>query len=519
MSIRAVSNLISVTPVRNGLGWVRLDRAVGLGGQPYNDWKFGVSLERVSDHPTAQALQDEALDNAGLDPELEACELAKTWLDIGAKASHDDEGTFGFWRTSGTFRLEHGNVHITAGSDALYTPSSGDNAVKWVAFEVGLDRLLKAVLGIGIAQVEAAESVLRQLDEHGPADWTWDSPDSSSQDPALIDLEQELLTTTSDTVAIPGVGTAHRRRLPALQVYRTSPGYARRRARETHQTAPTFTVPACDVWLVALKEGAHVPSQEAFDAATWPQLGDDDNDTSWPETPRGTASAGPLWVQLAPVAVPIVLAAVFAVVFLMVKSGEDAEQDARVDARVAELQLKMEEYQREGPPPPLVLDVGDATRRGPVDALVTVVEIGVLDSWVSRSVDINEHITSTATNVTQIFLHAVPQNEHQDLYEQAAVAGMCADAQGKFWRYRSQLEASHRPLNASLLRRTAEASKVHLSEWDACVADPTTLDQVRTQSAQFLQHKTGVDNTFLVNGRSVPRSQLSSSIVKALKND
>lgn len=61
----------------------------------------------------------------------------------------------------------------------------------------------------------------------------------------------------------------------------------------------------------------------------------------------------------------------------------------------------------------------------------------------------------------------------------AARAAVCAREQGKFWAFHDLAFANQRDLSIETLRILAERAGVELSEFDACAADPRSLEAVR----------------------------------------
>lgn len=61
----------------------------------------------------------------------------------------------------------------------------------------------------------------------------------------------------------------------------------------------------------------------------------------------------------------------------------------------------------------------------------------------------------------------------------AARAGACAREQGKFWAFHDLVYANQKELSTENLRVHAERAGLELASFDACVADPRSLDAVR----------------------------------------
>jgi protein-disulfide isomerase len=102
-----------------------------------------------------------------------------------------------------------------------------------------------------------------------------------------------------------------------------------------------------------------------------------------------------------------------------------------------------------------------------------------------------------------------------DESEVAASGAVCANKQGKYWDYTHWIYANQDGENAGGFRpervkAIAEAAGVDVTDWDACVADPAVLAEVRASTEQGVGLGVNSTPTMFINGTLVDPPGLRS---------
>ena len=102
-----------------------------------------------------------------------------------------------------------------------------------------------------------------------------------------------------------------------------------------------------------------------------------------------------------------------------------------------------------------------------------------------------------------------------DESEVAASGAVCANKQGKYWDYSHWIYANQDGENAGGFRpervkAIAEAAGVDVTDWDACVADPAVLAEVRASTEQGVGLGVNSTPTMFINGTLVDPPGLRS---------
>ena len=102
-----------------------------------------------------------------------------------------------------------------------------------------------------------------------------------------------------------------------------------------------------------------------------------------------------------------------------------------------------------------------------------------------------------------------------DESEVAASGAVCANKQGKYWDYTHWIYANQDGENAGGFRpervkSIAEAAGVDVTDWDACVADPAVLAEVRASTEQGVGLGVNSTPTMFINGTLVDPPGLRS---------
>jgi protein-disulfide isomerase len=102
-----------------------------------------------------------------------------------------------------------------------------------------------------------------------------------------------------------------------------------------------------------------------------------------------------------------------------------------------------------------------------------------------------------------------------DESEGAASGAVCANRQGKYWDYAHWIYANQDGENAGGFRpervkSIAEAAGVDVTDWDACVADPAVLAEVRATTQEGVGLGVNATPTMFINGTLVDPPGLKS---------
>ena len=104
----------------------------------------------------------------------------------------------------------------------------------------------------------------------------------------------------------------------------------------------------------------------------------------------------------------------------------------------------------------------------------------------------------------------------------AAIAARCAGEQGRFWEYHDVLFDNQQALGATDLRKHAEAVRIDVSKFDACIESGKYRDVIADAAASNGEHLVEVTPTFLVNGRvlqgAVPLYEIAAIVDQELEN-
>lgn len=170
------------------------------------------------------------------------------------------------------------------------------------------------------------------------------------------------------------------------------------------------------------------------------------------------------------------------------------------------------------PPDILVkVPVSGSPQRGPADAWVTVVEFGDFQCPGCRSAEpMMQRLEAAYGADLRVVWKHFPLPFHGDA-QPAAVASVCADAQGKFWEMHDLLLTV--ALSDTSIRADAQAiAGLDLTAWESCRTSATAAAQVAADVA--LGDALGVPGTptYVVNGHllfAVSENMLRAAIDQA----
>ena len=153
------------------------------------------------------------------------------------------------------------------------------------------------------------------------------------------------------------------------------------------------------------------------------------------------------------------------------------------------------------PPQPKVEIAADGPSRGPKDAKVTIVEFSDFECPYCRDGrDIMEKVVGKYGDKVRLVFRNFPLSAHRQA-RKAAEAGLCAEAQGKFWPLHDTMFAHADQLSIAELKAAAGKLGVEQARFDKCLDNAETAAQVEKDLADG--EKAGINGTpaFFINGR------------------
>jgi protein-disulfide isomerase len=145
----------------------------------------------------------------------------------------------------------------------------------------------------------------------------------------------------------------------------------------------------------------------------------------------------------------------------------------------------------------------DATgpSRGPADAPVTMIEFSDYQCpFCKRAEPVVEALMAKYPTQLRLVYRHMPLDGLHPRARPAAIAAVCADAQGKFWPYHDVLFANQQALSDSDLEKYASQLSLDMDAFKTCRQDPATENRVNTDAAAA--RAVGINGTpaFFVNG-------------------
>jgi protein-disulfide isomerase len=202
-----------------------------------------------------------------------------------------------------------------------------------------------------------------------------------------------------------------------------------------------------------------------------------------------------------------------------VTRGEIDELKKGQDDILAKLdKIEKASAQRMPPPPPpmprgpdgakvYAFNIGDAAAKGPKDAWVTIVEVSDFQCpFCARAgTTLKEVETTYKDDVRFVFKHN-PLPFHNRAMP-AAVAGLCAAHQKKFWPLHDSMFADQGKLEDKDLEGYAKAAGVDMGKWKKCLADAGTKSTIEADIAQAAKLGARGTPAFFINGRFLSGAQ------------
>jgi protein-disulfide isomerase len=139
--------------------------------------------------------------------------------------------------------------------------------------------------------------------------------------------------------------------------------------------------------------------------------------------------------------------------------------------------------------------------RGPADAIVTMVEFSDYQCPFCKRAEpvVNQLMQKYPTQLRLVYRN-MPLDALHPRARAAAIAAVCADAQGKFWEYHDKLFGNQQALADSDLEKYAADVGIDAGQFKTCRADPAT--EARVNNDAEAARAAGLNGTpaFFVNG-------------------
>lgn len=124
------------------------------------------------------------------------------------------------------------------------------------------------------------------------------------------------------------------------------------------------------------------------------------------------------------------------------------------------------------------LPVNDSATKGPADAPVTIVLFDDFQCpYCARLVPMIERVLQTYPQQVRVVFKHFPLSMHK-FARQAAIAGIAARKQGKFWPLHDQLFANYNQLNDEKIRELAQNVGLDMNRFDQDLKDPALQQEV-----------------------------------------
>ena len=142
-------------------------------------------------------------------------------------------------------------------------------------------------------------------------------------------------------------------------------------------------------------------------------------------------------------------------------------------------------------------------QRGSRDARVTIVEFSDFQCpYCGKLAPILQQLQAADGSVRVIFRNLPLRSLHPNA-ELAAQAGVCANAQGKFWEMHDAMYADQKGLGRDGLRQKAKQVGLDAKAFEDCLASPQTTAQIRADEDAAEQLGLTSTPSSFVNGRFV----------------
>jgi protein-disulfide isomerase len=151
--------------------------------------------------------------------------------------------------------------------------------------------------------------------------------------------------------------------------------------------------------------------------------------------------------------------------------------------------------------------VGDSPVRGPADAWVTIVEFADFECpYCGRAAPTVASIGQAYPDDVRLIFKHYPLPFHPRA-EPAALAAVCAMAQGAFWPMHDLLFANQKALEDSDLEGYASSLALDLPSWHTCLQDPASAALIQDDVTSGDNAGVTGTPTFFINGKALEGAQ------------
>ena len=155
--------------------------------------------------------------------------------------------------------------------------------------------------------------------------------------------------------------------------------------------------------------------------------------------------------------------------------------------------------------PRAVISVDNAPLHGAKNALVTIVIFDDFECpYCSRTVDLLNGLLDEYPGKLQVAFKNFPLKMHE-FSQQAALAGLAAQKQGKFWPLHDLLFANYHHLNQKKISELAQQAGLDMEQFKKDLLDPNLEQRIKTEIAEGTAIGVRGTPTLFVNGRRVQK--------------
>ncbi len=158
-------------------------------------------------------------------------------------------------------------------------------------------------------------------------------------------------------------------------------------------------------------------------------------------------------------------------------------------------------------PPKLTVEIGNAPRRGPAAAPVTIIEFSDFQCpYCRRAQATLSELFSRYPDQISLAHKDMPLAEIHPEAQSAAEAARCAGEQGKFWEYHDALFALP-SLSSAAYEQAAQSLQLDAPKFRACLDSHRYLSQIRADADEAQSLGVASTPTFIINGTVLEGAQ------------
>ncbi|MDT8420233.1 MAG: thioredoxin domain-containing protein [Desulfuromonadales bacterium] len=166
------------------------------------------------------------------------------------------------------------------------------------------------------------------------------------------------------------------------------------------------------------------------------------------------------------------------------------------------------------------IDVSNSPSLGPADAPVSIVVFDDFECpYCAKAVPLLKQIQQAYPQQSKLVFKNFPLKMHRNA-EAAAIAGLAADRQGKFWPYHDLLFEHFNRLNPQKISELAKQAGLDMARFEMDRKDPALMRQVQADISQGRNIGVRGTPTLFINGRRVQQrsfDEMSRMIEEELK--